>query len=93
MFKYPNIISQLSESADAAEADLDDLMADLIVFAFLAQVQQNFDEDGQLADRDGLVSASGDFVKRVILAVAHFTAAFCGEPTEQDDVILKETKH
>lgn len=93
MFKYPKLISQLSENADAAQADIDGLMADLIAFAFLARVQTYFDEDGQLVDREALIVESTDFVKRVILAVAEFTAAFCGEPTEEDDLIFKQTKH
>jgi len=93
VFKYPKLIAQLSESADAAEADIDDFTTDLIHFVFMAQVQEYFDEEGQLVDRDGLVVGSGEFVKRVIMAVAHFTAAFCGEPTEEDDITLQKTKH
>lgn len=93
LFKYPELVSQLSENADEANVNIEDFTADLIVFAFLARIQTHFDEDGHLADREALVVESADFVKRVLLAVAQFTAAFCGEPTEEDDLVLNETKH
>lgn len=95
MFKYPDLISKLTEDADAVEADIDDFTTDLIHFSLMARVQRNFDEDGQLLDRDGLLAESSNFVKTVIMAVANFTAAFCDEPTEEDEAVLSrsQTKH
>ena len=92
MFKYPEIITKLSENADEVGAGVEDLTSDLIHFALAAQVQQHFDEDGQLLDRHGLISGSGEFVKRVLMAVAAFTAAFCDEPTDEDLDVLSHSK-
>lgn len=92
-FNYPEVITELSESADAAGADVEGLTTDLINFALMARVQHHFDEDGQLLNRQGLIEGSSEFVKSVLLAAAAITAAFCGEVTAEDEAALHETKH
>ena len=93
LFKYPELIAKLTEEADAVEADIQDFTTDLIHFSLMARVQQSFNEDGDLIDRDSLLLQSSDFVKTVIIAVANFTAAFCDEPTDEDEAVLSQTKH
>lgn len=93
LFKYPKLITELSESADRESAEVEGFTSDLIQFAFLALVQDHFDTEGQMVDRDAVVAGSAEFIQKTVLLVAGLVAAFCGEPTEEDELFLNPTKH
>ena len=93
-FKYPKIIDVLVDAADDDDVDPRDFSSDLMRLALSGYVQEHFDDEGELLDREGLVLATKDFINAVIWEVAGFMAASCGEPTEDEEAtVTNSTKH